>query len=299
MNRYFRHILWLVMAAAILLLTSCGDRDQAVADNAPIVIGWTAWDDAEFVTRLARRIIEDHTHHPVQLKLAGIEKQYRGVASGRLDAMLMAWLPDTHARYWKRYGDRLVDLGPLYQGGRLGWVVPDYVPRGRVNSIADLAKPAVAQRMDHRVQGIDPGAGLMQLSQETIQAYGLAGEYRLVSADAHAMAKALARAESDRRWIVVTGWTPHWIFAKWPLRFLKDPKNVLGSSQHVDVLVREGFRQDYPKVATLLSAMHLSLAELQAGMFDAQQHGFPTAIDRFVATHHDQIASWVATDRHD
>ncbi|MES1937609.1 glycine betaine ABC transporter substrate-binding protein [Salinisphaera hydrothermalis] len=286
------------MATAILGFAGCGDRDHEAARDAPIVIGWTAWDDAEFVTRLARRIIEDHTDHPVQLKLAGIEKQYRGVASGRLDAMLMAWLPDTHARYWKRYRDRLVDLGPLYEGGRLGWIVPDYVPRARVNSIADLADPTVAQRMGHRIQGIDPGAGLMQLSHEALQAYGLSGEYRLAKADAHIMARALAHAESDHQWIVVTGWTPHWIFAKWRLRFLSDPKNALGSSQHVDAIVRDGFRRDYPKVANILSAMHLSLAELQAGMFDAQQHGYPTAIDHFVATHHAEIASWVAAGRH-
>ncbi len=211
--------------------------------------------------------------------------------------MLMAWLPDTHARYWKRYRDRLVDLGPLYRGGQLGWVVPDYVPRDRLNSIADLADPDIAARLGHRIQGIDPGAGLMQLSQHALKSYGLNKQYQLVAADAHVMSKALAAAEADHGWIVVTGWTPHWIFAKWPLRFLKDPKNALGAAQHIDAVVREGFRKDYPRVAAILSAMHLSLPELQSAMFDAQKNGYPTAIQNFMDQHADQVAQWVATGK--
>lgn len=250
------------------------------------------------MTRLAKAVIEDHTHHPVQLKLAGIGKQYRGVASGRLDAMLMAWLPDTHARYWQRYRRRLVDLGPLYQGGQLGWVVPDYVPRDELNSIADLANPDIAARLGHRIQGIDPGAGLMERSKEALDRYGLdKQQYRLVAADAHVMSKALAAAEADHDWIVATGWTPHWIFGKWSLRFLADPKNVLGSGQHVDALVREGFREDYPRVAAILSAMQLSLPELQNAMFDAQKNGYPTAIRHFMNQHANQVSQWVAAGK--
>ncbi|HET7314158.1 glycine betaine ABC transporter substrate-binding protein, partial [Salinisphaera sp.] len=278
--------------ALVVGLSGCYDESRTAAADAPIVIGWTAWDDAEFVTRLAKRVIEDNTDHPVRLELAGIKNQYRGVARGRLDAMLMAWLPDTHARYWKRYHDDLVDLGPLYRGGRLGWVVPDYVPRDRLNSIADLADPDVADRLGHRIQGIDPGAGLMQLSHEALSAYGLADQYRLEAADAHAMAQALAAAEADHDWIVVTGWTPHWIFDQWRLRFLKDPKNALVTPQHIDALVREGFRDDYPRVAAMLSAMHLSLAELQSALFDARNNGYPAAIRHFIDQHPDQIAQW-------
>lgn len=297
MNGLRRCLGSIVLLAGMLLSTGCSDNEHRPNADDPIVIGWTAWDDAEFVTRLAKAVIEDNTHHPVHLKLAGIGKQYRGVASGRLDAMLMAWLPDTHARYWKRYRDRLVDLGPLYRGGRLGWVVPDYVPRDRLNSIAGLADPDIAARLGHRIQGIDPGAGLMQLSGNALKTYGLTDQYRLVAADAHAMSKALAAAEADHGWIVVTGWTPHWIFAKWPLRFLKDPKDALGSAQHIDAVVREGFREDYPRVAAILSAMELSLPELQNAMFDAQKNGYPTAIQHFMDQHSQQVAQWVAAGK--
>lgn len=292
-----RYLCSVALAAVVLVTSSCGEHTPEASADDPIVIGWTAWDDAEFVTRLAKALIEANTDHPVHLELAGIRQQYQGVANGRLDAMLMAWLPDTHARYWARYQDRLVDLGTLYRGGRLGWVVPDYIPRDRLDSIADLAEPKVAARLGHRIQGIDPGAGLMQSSEEALKRYGLTDQYQLVPADAHAMSKALARAEAKHNWIVVTGWTPHWIFGKWPLRFLKDPKNALGSPQHIDVLVREGFREDYPRVAAILAAIDLPLVELQNAMFDAENNGYPAAIQHFMDQHADQVAHWVAAGK--
>ncbi len=102
-----------------------------------IRIGWTAWADAEFVTKLARRLLHNRLGYHVKLVMSDIGIQYQGVASGDLDAMLMAWLPTTHRNYWKKVSDKVMDLGPLYINARLGWVVPDYVPAKALDSLAD------------------------------------------------------------------------------------------------------------------------------------------------------------------
>ena len=50
------------------------------------------------------------------------------------------------------------------------------------------------------------------------------------------MTAALRRAARRDEWIVVTGWSPHWMFAKWKLRYLEDPKGVLGGLERVHAL---------------------------------------------------------------
>ncbi|HET7314159.1 glycine betaine ABC transporter substrate-binding protein [Salinisphaera sp.] len=265
---------------------------QAASGDKTITIGWTAWADAEFVTKLAKTLIEKRTDYNVELTMASIGVQYQGVAKGDLDAMLMAWLPDTHAAYWKKVKDQVKDLGPLYEGAQLGWVVPDYVPKDKLNSIADLKKDSVKAKLDGKIQGIDPGAGLMQLSKKAMKAYGLNDDYRLVSASGAAMTAALARAEDRKEWIVVTGWTPHWMFGKWDLRFLKDPKGTLGAGQHIDAVVRQGFVDDYPQVASLLHNMHIPLKQLQAAMYNARQTSYEKAISKFIEQHPDEVNSW-------
>ena len=293
MKIHTRVITSLCLAASLVL----GGATTAVAQSDKTVkIGWTAWSDAEFVTKLFKTLVEERTDYSVDLQMSAIGVQYQGIANGDLDAMLMAWLPDTHKDYHAKVKDDVENLGTLYDGAQLGWVVPSYVPKDKLASISDLKKPGVADKLSGKIQGIDPGAGLMQLSNKTMKAYDLGDSYRLVSASGAAMTAALSRAYDDKEWIVVTGWTPHWMFGKWDLRFLKDPKGSLGAAQHVDALGRSGFSKDFPQLAEMLGNMHIPLDDLQAAMYAARKTSYDEAIADFRDTHTDLIESWFKTD---
>ena len=67
-----------------------------------IKIGWTAWSDAEFVTKLAGRILEKRMGYDVELLQTDIAPQYQGLATGSIDIMLMSWQPQTHEDYVKK-----------------------------------------------------------------------------------------------------------------------------------------------------------------------------------------------------
>src|SRR5699024_4913018 len=172
----------------------------------------------------------------VEKNQAAIGDQYQAVANGKIDAMVMAWLPDTHRAYWKKVHDKVVDLGPLYNGAVVGWAVPTYVAKAMAASIPDLKKRKRAEKFGAVIHGIAPDAGEMQASEKTMTAYGLKDHYTLESGSGQSMIQALLTAENDLAPILVTLWTPHWAFAKWHLRFLADPDNVFGGPQHVDAV---------------------------------------------------------------
>ncbi|MCB9590895.1 MAG: glycine betaine ABC transporter substrate-binding protein [Polyangiaceae bacterium] len=256
-------------------------------------IGWTAWADAEFVTNLAKRILEERMHYDVELVMADVGIQYQGLADGSLDLMLMAWLPKTHANYWKKVAGKVVNLGPLYTGAKLGWAVPDYVPKAQVASLADLKKPGVAEKLSGKIQGIDPGSGLMQVSEQALKDYGL--KQQLVSSSGAAMTAALDRAIRRKQWIVVTAWSPHWIFAKWKLRYLEDPKGAFGAAERVHALARQGFDKDYdPKLVGFFTRMFLPLSELEAAMLEASNSNVEKAVDHYVEEHGPRINYWIS-----
>ena len=280
--------------AAMAVGLAFGSLGTAQAADDTIEFGWTAWSDAEFVTKLAKQVIEERTDYTVELKMAAIGVQYQGVANGDLDGMLMAWLPKTHADYWERFKDDVDNLGPLYEGAQLGWVVPDYVPEDKLSSIEDLKDEEVMEKLGGKIQGIDPGAGLMQASEDTMEGYALEDDYNLVSASGAAMTAALERAVENEEWIVVTGWTPHWMFGRWDLRFLDDPEGTLGGKEHIDAIVRKGFADDYPEVASFLENMDIPLEDLQAAMYDAQETSYDEAIDTFIEENQDMIDEWFA-----
>lgn len=259
-----------------------------------ITLGWTSWSDAKFMIALVKQQIESHTSLSVHAQKLRIGVQYRAVAQGDIDGMVMAWLPDTHREYWKKVHAKVVDLGPMYRGAVVGWAVPDYVPESQIDSIADLKNPQIAKQLGGKIVGIDSGAGEMRESRTAMKDYGLKGQYRLVSGTDQSMTRALKQAISDRQPIVVTLWTPHWAWAKWKLRFLKDPQHEFGGPQHVDVIVRKGFAEDYPKTAKFLANLHVPLAKLQHAMYVAYQTDEETAVAKFVKNNQALVQSWWA-----
>ena len=264
-------------------------------DKAPVKIGWAAWSDAEFVTKLAAKLIKEELGHDVELIQTDVAPLYQGVSRGDLDAMMMAWLPETHADYFAKVKDKVTTLGTVYDGAKRGWVVPKYVPEDAIASIDDLKKDDVKEKLKGRVEGIDPGAGLTRLSEQAVKDYGLDG-YKLQISSEAGMLTTVDRAIRSEGWFVATAWSPHWMFGKYELRYIDDPKGALGEAEHVDILARKDFEKDNPEVAAFLSRMKLPIGDLEAAMFNAQETSYEKAIDQYVADHPDQIKAWLGKE---
>lgn len=279
------------LGTGLLALALTAPTAGARSADPDLTIGWTAWDDAEVVSKLATLILGQGMGYDVELTLADISVQYRGVADGDLDAMLMSWQPLTHESYLERYGDRTVDLGPIYEGANLGLVVPDYIPESEVSEIGDLANPDVRDKLDGRIQGIEPNAGIMSLTNKAMTAYGL--DYELLTGTGPKMTQQIGQATEDDSWFVATGWRPHWMFATYGLRYLDDPDNVYGDAESVHAVVRQGLEDDYPDAVAFLRRMQFSIDELESLMARARETSNRQAAYEWIEAHHDTIARWM------
>ena len=256
----------------------------------PLKLGWSAWADAEVVSLMATQLIESELNQPVERVMADIGIQYQSVARGDLDLMLMAWLPGTHRDYWSKVRDRVLDLGPMYSG-RLGWIVPDYVPEEVIASIEQLQDPQLAARFDGRVQGIDPGSGLNQASLKALKQYGLTS-MELVASSSAAMAAVLAQAIDEQRWLIATSWTPHWMFARYKLRFLDDPKGSFGATERIHAVARQGLDQQHAAVTSFLSRFHLPESDLDGLLLQAQESSAEAAVTAYLTNHPNRVRYW-------
>lgn len=282
---------------AVMIVSAVGGATGVqAADQKTIKIGWTAWSDAEAVTNIAKQLLEQRLGYKVELVMTDIGLQYQGVARKQLDVMLMAWLPNTHKAYWDKLSSEVVDLGILYDNARLGWAVPDYVPASEVSSIADLNKPEVAKKLKHQIQGIDPGAGLMRASGKAIKDYKLDG-YDLRTGSDAAMIVALDRAITRNEWIVVTTWNPHWMFSKYKVRYLDDPKKALGGAEAIHAVGRQGFEQDFDKAAAFIKNFKIPLSDLETIMAKAKDSSYEKEAAAYIESHPDMVAAWLKDAR--
>ncbi|SIT41309.1 Substrate-binding region of ABC-type glycine betaine transport system [Paraburkholderia ribeironis] len=259
----------------------------------PVKMAVTNWADVLAVANVAKYALETSLKQPVQFVQADIGIQYQGVARGDLDIMVGGWLPVTHAAYYARYKNDMDDVGVIYTGGKNGWAVPAYIPESQVSSISDLEKPDVKSKLNGTVQGIEPGGGLMQASEKTIKAYDLNG-YNLQSSSEAGMLAGVSRAYQSKQWIVATVWSPHWLFQKWQMRYLKDPKGTLGGEEQVHAFASKQFATKFPRADVFFKHFKLTLADVESIEYEGNStNDYAAAAKKFVDAHPDKLKAWL------
>ena len=294
------------VAAVLLAAGMLLGGNAAAQPAAPVRIAYVDWSSSVASANLVCAVIEQHLSRPCELIEGTADDMWRRVADGDADAMLSAWLPDTHADYLAEYGGRLDDLGANLEGTRTGLVVPDIRvgrqtgPSGArtlqtdpIQSIADL--PAHRHQLGGRIVGIDPEAGIMTATRRALTEYGLDG-YRLVAGSEDAMTDALASAIARNERVVVTGWEPHWMFGRWSLRFLDDPANVYGGRGAIHTMARRGLADEAPALHRLLDRFRWDPAAMSRLLVWIEQSGGndPYAqAERWMRAHPEQVREWV------
>ncbi|MFL1502297.1 glycine betaine ABC transporter substrate-binding protein [Pseudomonas sp. O64] len=276
-----------LLGAAATLVVAMGST-LASADSKTLSIGYVdGWSDSVATTHVAAEVIKEKLGYDVKLQAVATGIMWQGVATGKLDAMLSAWLPVTHGEYWAKNKDKVVDYGPNFKDAKIGLIVPEYV---KAKSIEDLKTDTTFK---NKIVGIDAGSGVMLKTDEAIKAYGL--DYKLQASSGAAMIAELTRAEDKQDSIAVTGWVPHWMFAKWKLRFLDDPKGIYGAAETVNSIGSKGLEKKAPEVAAFLKKFQwASKDEIGEVMLAIQEGAKPEAAAKdWVAKHPERVAEWI------
>ncbi|MGH3095453.1 MAG: glycine betaine ABC transporter substrate-binding protein [Streptosporangiales bacterium] len=225
-----------------------------------VTIGYIPWDEDLAVTEVWKQILEKKGY-TVDTKQLDAGPLFNGVATGDLDAFFDVWLPNTHKKYWEKYGDQVNDVGVWFQPADLGLAVPDYV---KAQSLSDLK--GNASKFNGEITGIEASAGEMGLLKDkVVPAYGLkkAG-YKVVPSSTPAMLAALDKAIGAKKPIVVTLWHPHWAFSKYNIRYLKDPKNAWGKPDKLHTITSKDFASSNKKVEGWFENFKMTPDQLQS-----------------------------------
>lgn len=257
-----------ILFLAVMVWAFPGQGGAAAKAGKTLRIVYVDWDCAVASSNLVKAVLEERYGYRVELLPVSQEAMWASVASGAADAMVAAWLPDTHADMYAKVKNKVEMLGKLVGGARLGLAVPDYVS---LRSIDELE--ANADRFNGRIVGIDPGAGIMRLTAKALKDYEIT-QLQLVPGSGPSMAASLAEVIRAHEWIVVTAWSPHWMFSRWPMHYLDDPLGSLGKDESIFKIGREGLKKDHPEAWAFLSNFRFEDAtQLQRLMDWNQQRG--------------------------
>ncbi|MEY8488359.1 glycine betaine ABC transporter substrate-binding protein [Parabacteroides sp. ASD2025] len=240
-----------LIVAFMMMFADCSNSSK---DKKLVSIGYVNWSEGIAMSYLAKVMLESKGYD-VMLRNADIAPIFVSMAAGKVDVFMDSWLPATHADYIKKYGDNLETLGVAYKNARMGLVVPSYVT---ISSIEELN--GHKDEFRNEIIGIDVGAGLMNETERVIQEYPV--ELTLKPSSGATMVAFLQKSIENKEWIVVTGWTPHWMFSRYDLKFLDDSQKQYGDAEHIQIMATKGFSEKDPYAAAFFRNFSLDNEQL-------------------------------------
>ncbi len=273
-----------LMAVFVSGCTEGGDSVEAAQGE--VSIGYVLWDGEIASTNVLKQVYE-RAGYEVEIIAVDAGPLYQGLANGEFDLTVSSWLPETQKNYWEIYKDEIDYVGPNLEGCRVGLVVPAYVT---IDSIEELNE--FEDEFGGEIVGIDPGAGIMQNTEDAIEMYDL--DYELEASSSAGMATALKRAIDDEDWIVVTLWSPHWTFNRWDLKYLADPLKAYGTGDNATTLARMGLEEEKPGVYAIAERFHWTQEDISSVMMDIE-NGMPEeeAASKWISNNPEKVEYWI------
>lgn len=246
------------------------------------------WAETVMGTNIYAEVLREQGYD-VQLTQVSLAMIYQAIASGKADITLAAWLPNTQKEQYEKVMDKVEKLPPWYRGAKIGFGVPKYMED--VDCIYEIAK--MGNRFKNTIVGIDPGAGIMKLTQNAIKAYNMTN-YKLQSSSEAAMLAAVKNALRKKEPIVFTIWQPHWAFAALDIKMIEDPKGVFGGGDNIYKLARKDFGASYPEVYNISKNFELNATTLNDLLYQVGHSSEKVDViaRNWVLSHKDIVAKW-------
>lgn len=274
-----------IAAAAVVALIGASVAFGRVSDNKGTVnLTYVEWDTEVASTHVVAEVLKEMGY---EVKTTPLDNaiMWESVAKGEVDGMVAAWLPSTHQAQYEQYKDQVENLGPNLEGAKLGIAVPSYMA---VDSIADLSDEA-----GKTITGIEPGAGVVAAAENTVATYDNLSDWNVATSSSGAMTVALGQAIKNKEDIVITGWSPHWMFAKYDLKYLDDPEGTMGEAESINTMVRQGLADDLPEVYEVLDKFNWTQEDMEEVMLSINDGtSAEDAAKDWVTNHPEEVAAW-------
>lgn len=290
MNTNWKKLGLTAVSASALFLAACedngesGEEIESVVDGDEITLAYVNWDSEIASTNVLGTVLED-LGYDVTMTALDNAIVWESIASGDADGMVSAWLPQTHAPQLEEHEDNIVHLGTNLEGALVGLVVPEYMD---VDSIADLSDEA-----GQTITGIEAGAGVVAASEAALEEYDNLDGWSVQTSSSGAMVTELRSAYQNEEEIIVTGWSPHWKFSSFDLKYLEDPEGVFGDAETIETFVREGLEDDMPEAYQVLDNFFWETEHMEEVMLEIEEGADPAdAARNWVDNNHDMVSEW-------
>ncbi|KFN92636.1 substrate-binding/permease component of an ABC superfamily glycine/betaine transporter [Tetragenococcus muriaticus 3MR10-3] len=273
------------VVAGVALITVLGLTPSNRSNKGPITLSYINLDTELASTNVIAQVLRNEGFE-VNTTALDIPIMWEAVANGQADAMVGAW-PATNKIQYDMFSDQVDKLGAnLENNAQTGLVVPAYMDD--VESIEDLTDQA-----EQEIVGVEPGSGTSDVTNETIEAYPNLSDWEQVNSSTAAMIAELDQAIAQEEPIVVSIFAPHWIFSRYDLTMLEDPKGTMGETENIETMARKGLKEDEPEAYQILENFQWEIDDIQSVMLEIEDGADPEeAAQEWIEENPEKVEDW-------
>lgn len=153
---------------------------------------------------------------------------------------------------------------------------------------------SISEEMDYTITGLEPGAGQTELNEQAIADYESLAGWKQETSSTGAMLSALDTAIKNEEPIMITAWSPHYMFSKWDLKYVEDPKGIFGEEQSAVTIVRKDLKEDAPNAYEILDRFNFEVPEIEAALHRANEEELEISevAQLWVDENQEAVATW-------
>ena len=256
-------------------------------------LGWT---DIALTNTTAELILEALGYEATQTLLA-LNVTFDALQRSDIDVFLGNWRPVQDLDYKAYFDDgSVIPLATNLEGAKYTLAVPEYLAEEGLKSFNDLQK--FADRLDHKIYGIEPGSNKPLLDMISSRAHGLDANWQVVESSEAAMLAQVRRAVGKKEPIVFLGWQPHPMNVNMEMSYLAEGDAEFGpdyGGATVRTIVRKGYPQDCPNVTKFFQNLVFDIKYENTGMDLIMTNGVevPAAAKKMMQDHPNMVESWL------
>jgi len=271
----------------ICILMGIAFQTQAYCEE--IRLGYTKDSTSIVTTTLVKAVLVEKLGQSVKMIPYTPQVLWQAVATKKVDAIVSAWLPQSHGALFKQYKSKVEVLKPVTLGIKMGVVTPTYVTIDNLDQFSGKAS-----RFKNIIYCIKDHIGSIEMTKRTIAAYSLKN-IKLVEMTEQELITKLEACVDKLEWIALGAWTPHIIFSQWNLKYLEDKKGVFSNDEQVVAIANTDLSKNYRDTHALLKKFYCSSKELQEIMrtiIKRNKSPYGAAKD-YILNNPDQVKKWI------
>jgi glycine betaine/proline transport system substrate-binding protein len=264
----------------------------AIQSNAycnALKLGYTNDSTSIITSNVVKAVLAEKLGASVKMTAYPVDKLWRKVATGNVDVMVSAWLPQSHAALLKKYKGQVEILKPVTLGAQIGLIVPTYVTIDRLDQFNTKKS-----RFKNKIYCIKGHIGSIEMTKRAIAAYNMKN-VKCVELTEQQLIKKIEDCSSKLEWIALGAWSPHIIFSQWKLKFLSDTKDVFSKDEQIVAISKPNFQKDARDAYAFLKKFYCSPKEIQEMMnaiikLNKSPYG---AAKEYISKNSEQVNKWI------